>query len=399
MRHDISSEAEGATVDARGARRLRVARVYFHLEVGGIEKRLVDLLPRLDRSRFDLQLVCTRRRGALADELENAGVPVRVCRHHRKLPTVLSALKLARLFRRLDVDLVHGHGEAPAQIATLAARWAGTPLVVANFHNVGLFRERGQLRRERRQAPQRDAVIHVSRRVREDYEERVRPGAYQARVIYNGVDVQRFAAAPDAARLDGLRAELQLGDGAPLLLKVARLRRNKAHHDLFDAFREVLGQHPRALLLLAGDGHERGWVERGIRERGLQSSVRLLGRRGDVHDLYHLVDVNVVASHREGFSNVVLEAMAAGTPQVVTDVGGNSEAVGESGAARVVPARDPAALARELLRLLGDRELSASMRGAARQRAACFSVEEQVLRTEQLYLELARRKGLAAARD
>jgi glycosyltransferase involved in cell wall biosynthesis len=149
------------------------------------------------------------------------------------------------------------------------------------------------------------------------------------------------------------------------------------------------------VLLLAGDGHERAWVERGIRQRGLASSVRLLGRRADVRDLYHLADVNVVASHREGFSNVVLEAMAAGTPQVLTDVGGNAEAVGTSGAGLLVPAGEPQTLARELLRVLGDGALADSMRRAARDRVNAFSVNEQVRQTEALYMELARRKGIA----
>jgi len=179
-----------------------------------------------------------------------------------------------------------------------------------------------------------------------------------------------------------------------LLLKVARLRRNKAHHDLLEAFLQVRERHPRALLLLVGDGHERAWVEDGIRARGLEASVRLLGRRRDVHDLYHLADANVVASTREGFSNVVLEAMAAGLPQVLTNVGGNPEAVGESGCGMLVPPRDPAALGRGLLRLLEDRGLAASMRAAARRRVTRFSVDEQVRRTESLYLALAARKGL-----
>ena len=107
-----------------------------------------------------------------------------------------------------------------------------------------------------------------------------------------------------------------------------------------------------------------------------------------------MVDVHVLQSDHEAFSNVVLEAMAAGTPQVLTEVGGNREAVGNSGAARFVPARDTAALGDALLDLLGDPAGTSRMRDAARRRAREFSVAEQVRRTEELYLRLARRKGL-----
>jgi glycosyltransferase involved in cell wall biosynthesis len=125
--------------------------------------------------------------------------------------------------------------------------------------------------------------------------------------------------------------------------------------------------------------------------------VRPLGLRRDVRDLYHLADVSVLSSAREGFSNVVLEALAAGVPQVLTDVGGNREAVGESDAALLVAPAAPAALAAALLRVVGAPELRQRMRKAARERAALFSVDEQVARTESLYVDLARRKGLAPA--
>ena len=119
-----------------------------------------------------------------------------------------------------------------------------------------------------------------------------------------------------------------------------------------------------------------------------------MGSRRDVSDLYHLADVGVLPSAKEGFSNVVLETMAAGLPQVLTDVGGNGEAVGESGSALIVPSGDAAAFADAVLRVLEEPQQARAMGKAAAERAARFSVAEQVRRTEELYLELAARKGL-----
>jgi glycosyltransferase involved in cell wall biosynthesis len=92
----------------------------------------------------------------------------------------------------------------------------------------------------------------------------------------------------------------------------------------------------------------------------------------------------------------VLEAMAAGTPQVLTDVGGNREAAGDAQAALLVPPHEPRALAQALLRVLDDRGVARALREGALARVRRFTIEEQVRRTEELYLELARRRGLLA---
>ena len=375
-------------------RPLRVVRIYYHLEVGGIERRLVDLLPRLDREQFDVKFVCTRRRGRLAPELERQGVPVLHYRQSSNLPFLLSAFRVSRLLRDLKADIVHGHHDQLAHVATAAGRFAGTPIVIANFHNVALFERPRDLRRERRQAALRDAVIHVSERARQDYLERVRPATHPGVVIYNGVEVERYEAPLDETTRQRILSDLKIDGSGPVLLNVARLHREKGHADLLAAFEQVRARHPGAMLVLVGEGRARRSVEEAIRDRGLEDSVRMAGVRSDVRDLYHVADVNLLASYREGFSNVVLEALAAGVPQVLTDVGGNREAIGQSGAGLIVPPGKPAELAGATIRILSDPRLAGTMRDRARARAACFSVQQQVRETEELYLGLARSKGL-----
>jgi glycosyltransferase involved in cell wall biosynthesis len=375
-------------------RKLRLVHVYFHLEVGGIETLLVNLLPRIDRQRFETQLICTRRPGRMAQRLLQTEIPIHVCRCHTKIPMSLAMLPLAGLLRRLEADIVHAHAEVPSQFATLAARSAGAPILIANYHSTNLFPYRRQIRRERRQSVFRDATVHVSQSVQRDYVERVDPIKKNGVVIHNGIDVARFAASPGARRLDELRRELKLEGRRPVFLKVARLQRVKAHRDLLRAFARVRAEFPQAVLLLVGEGRRRSSVEEAIRELELGDSVRLLGLRSDVRDLYYLADMHLVSSIKEGFSLVLLEAMAAGLPQVVTDVGSNREAVGDSGAALFAPPGDPGTFSHAMLRVLNDPELSQSMSAAARRRVEQYSVERQVQEIEQLYTELASRKGL-----
>jgi len=382
------------TAQLEQPRKLRVVHVYYHLEVGGIETLLVNLLPRLDRQRFEPQLICTRRPGHLAPRLQQVKVPIHVCRCHSNLPMSLAMLPLAGLLRRLDADIVHAHAEVPSQFATMAARSAGSPILIVNYHSTNLFPNPRQIRRERRQSVFRDATIHVSQSVQRDYVERVEPLKKNGVVIHNGIDVARFATSPGERRLDELRRELGIESRRPVLLKVARLQRVKAHRDLLRAFARIRAEFPQAVLLLVGDGRRRSSVEAAIRELELGDSVRLLGLRSDVRDLYHLVDMHLISSIKEGFSLVLLEAMAAGLPQVVTDVGSSRESVGDSGAALFAPPGDPEAVSHAVMRVLNDRELAQSMSAAARRRVEQFSEERQVQNIEQLYTDLARLKGL-----
>jgi len=375
-------------------RRLRVVRIYLHLDVGGIETRLVDLLPRLDRERFDVQFVCIRRPGKLAPVLTERGVPVHHVHHHSKLPFALSARRLARGLRRLRPDIVHAHHTVPMLVGTAAASRAGVPVILGNTHVVGAFSKEKDIRRERDLSALRDTTIHVSRAVYDDYLETVQPRKRDGVVLYNGVDVERFARPPEPGRRAALEEELELEGRGPILIHVGRMHPQKAHDDLLRAFDRVRQRRPTALLLLAGDGDLRDEIRATIRALRLVDAVRVLGARTDVRDLYHLADVSVLSSVSEGFSNVVLEAMAAGVPQVLTDVGGAREAIGESDAALIVPPRDQPALAEAICRIVDEPERARAMAAAASERAAQFSVEDQVRRTEELYLDLAGRKGL-----
>jgi glycosyltransferase involved in cell wall biosynthesis len=286
------------------------------------------------------------------------------------------------------VDLVHAHAEHAAHCATEAARLAGVPLVVATFHTTPGFDARG-MARERAQWGSRTANIYVSEAVRREHLAMLTPMSDRSLVIRNGVDLGRFAAAPSRERLARLREELALNGAHPILLNVARLQRVKGPEDLLRAFSEVRHGIPGAVLIMAGGGRRHGEVRELVRALGLEQHVRMPGMRADIEDLYHLADLHVMASHGEGFSLVVLEAMAAGVPQVLTDVGGTPEAVASSGAARLVPPGEPARLAEAIVGVLRDETERSRMRAAALERVQHFTIAEQVYQTERLYASLA----------
>ena len=113
--------------------------------------------------------------------------------------------------------------------------------------------------------------------------------------------------------------------------------------------------------------------------------MALAGQRADVPRLLRSSDVGTLASIREGFSNVVLESLAAGLPLAVTDVGGNREAMDGESTGLLVPAGEPEALAVALETLLGDEELRRRLSEACVRRASRFDLERTADETEALY--------------
>ncbi|WP_084112958.1 glycosyltransferase [Belnapia moabensis] len=164
-------------------------------------------------------------------------------------------------------------------------------------------------------------------------------------VLRNGVDLAMFRPPADRAVL---RAEF--GVRGPMLLSVGLLIERKGHHLIIEALRDMPGHD----LLIVGEGPDRAALEACAREHGVTDRVRLLGavRHEDLRRVYAAADALVLASSREGWANVLLEAMACGTPVVAAPAWGSREAVRAPEAGIVVEERSAAALVDGIRRLL-----------------------------------------------
>ena len=150
------------------------------------------------------------------------------------------------------------------------------------------------------------------------------------------------------------------------MIVVSNFIRYKGHEYFLRAWRQVLVEFPSAVALLAGDGVFRAEIERICDDLNIRQSVRFLGVRPDVPALLALADVYVHPSLQEGYSNALLEAMAAGKAVVATAVGGNVEAVSDGVTGLLVPPADAVALERAITRLLGDGHTARAMGERAR---------------------------------
>jgi glycosyltransferase involved in cell wall biosynthesis len=206
-------------------------------------------------------------------------------------------------------------------------------------------------------------------------------------VIPYGFDFRRFGTR-DPAVVSRIREEWPSGAG-PRLATVARLHAEKGHIYLLEALEALARDGVPARWLIAGDGPERETLEAEVRRRGLSGRVRFAGWRTDVLDIVAAADVIVQPTLHEAFSQAMVEAMALGTPLVISDVSGVEDVVEHGKSGLVVPPRDSKALAAAIRTLSAPgTALSIGQGGHARVRSL-LGIEVIAPRFEELYRRVA----------
>ena len=356
---------------------------------GGAEHILFDLVTRLDRDRFTPVVCCLKEPGVIGDALIAAGVPV-----YRGILSSRFSLAplgiLVPLMRREGIRIVHTISQPLNTTWGVAAgRIAGVPVQVASVHGMrGLPRQGVRRTMNRVLGPAIDAVICLSESHRDYLVAEEGVDARKARVIHNGIDLERFR---PATRLR--RADLGLPENARLAGVVAGLRPEKAHDTFLRAAASVRERLPGARFVLIGDGPERERLTRLTDSLGLNGQVHFLGRRDDVADVLPLLDLSVLPSRSEAFPLAILESMAAGRPVVASGVGSIPDMVSPGETGLLVPADDAEALAGAMTRLLANPDEARRMGEAGRGRVQHYDTRRMVHEVEDLYEELLRGKG------
>lgn len=375
---------------------LTILVVTRDLDVGGTEHHLLRVFPALAREGLRPLVYTLTDRVSLAPRFHAAGVEVipatgsvpgaRPQRDQDPVVLFLGAMKLWRLIRARRPDIVHLFLPAAYLVGGTTALLAGHRAIVMSRRNLNRYQRKHPTLAwlERRLHRRVAAALGNSRAVvAELAAEGVPP--QRLGLIYNGVDVDAFRDLPSPRET---RALLGIAPTALVLTTAANLIPYKGHADLLDALGGVAGQLPPDwILLCAGRDDGAGAVLRAqARALGLAERVRWLGLRTDIPALLAASDLGILASHEEGFSNSVLEGMAAGLAMIVTDAGGNAEAVQDGVSGCVVPPQDPPALGRAILGLAHDPEQRRRVGEAARARVAdAFSLHTCVARYQRLY--------------
>ncbi len=351
---------------------------------------------------YDLQVVCSPGELVKGDMVTDQGIVVKAISlpsRYTPINDLKTLMQLVLHFRRQRYDIVHTHAVKPGLLGRIAARLAGTPIVIHTIHGFHYWDDMGGIENrlfvwlERFAARFCDSLLSQNREdIKFAVRKRICPPD-KVRFLGNGIDITRFhpdAVSPEAAIAK--RRELGVAPDETLVGMIGRLVRLKGYFEYMQAARLLHERGERIKFLAVGAAQDKASTvspSEMIAQYGLQGSMQFLGMRDDIPELMAAMDAVVLASYAEGIPRVLMEAAAMGKPAVGTDVRGTREVIVDGETGYLAPVRDVPALADAISRLSADPAQRRNMGKAARRRAeARFDERFYFWRTDREYRRL-----------
>ena len=379
------------------APRRSILYVIGTLDGGGAENHLCKISARLQKEGWQVNVFCLKKRGRLIPRLEAQGIHVHGIDGAPASPglsnirTLISAsFQLFRYLRRHKPDVVHFFLPHAYMVGGLISLMAGGSKRVMSRRSLNNYQSRhhwilGAI--EKKLHKGMDVILGNSNAVAHQLRDLENVPDTKLNVIYNGIETAHISDEEIAKSKD----DLGIKPGEMILVIVANLIPYKGHRDLLEALalvKDRMPEHWRLLIVGEDRGHQQDLAQL-CDQSGLNGHVSFLGWRQDIPAILRNADIGLLCSHEEGFSNAILEGMAAGLPYIVTDVGGNAEAVIDGETGYVVPPRAPEALGQAIVKLAQDPDFAAKASKRARKRLEeHFSIDRCIADYDRLYKQL-----------
>ncbi len=370
----------------------RILIVVSNLEYGGAQRQIVELVNNLDASRYAVHIASLSDYVPLATQIAQ-DIPVHVIKKQSRFDFT-TVFKLRTLISRLDIQIVHSYlfdAEIAARLAALLS-FRGIK-VIGGERNTDYTLKKVQLFAYWLTKHLFDLIVANSHNGAAFNQRYLNQPPHKYRVVYNGVNTERFKPVPQAAARDAIGIDTNV----QLIGVFASFKTQKNHPFLFSAVLPLLDDYPNLRLALVGDVLYAGMhgsdtyhtgIMNTINETALKDRCILLGNRDDVEAIYPACTFTVLPSLFEGTPNAVLESMACGVPAIATRVSDNDKIVTPD-TGIIVEVGDEPALTAALRRLLDDAAATAAMGAAARQRISDhFSSARLAENTARIYDEL-----------
>ncbi|HJX91735.1 MAG TPA: glycosyltransferase [Pyrinomonadaceae bacterium] len=382
--------------------KLAVLQLIDSFNQGGSERQALQLTRLLHESgRFKVYLASLTSEGSLRagiSDLEVGDVPSFPLTSFYDRNAVTQLRRFVKWLKTSRIDIVHTHDFYTNIFGMTGSRLAGTPVRIASMRETNEMRSSAQKQLQRAAYSFAHRIIANSNAVREKL---FRDGVKENKVdvIYNGLQLERLSTLVtwDEAleKIVGLTP-----DDTPrrFVSIVANMSHEVKDYPMFlRAAKRVRQVVADAEFLLAGEGELTESLRALARELGIEDHVHFLGRCDNIAELLKISDICVLSSKAEGFSNSILEYMAASRPVVATDVGGAREAIKEGITGFLVQSGDDEAMANRLIWLLQDPAKAEEMGRAGRKVVEeKFSCDAQLQNTERLYSIVASEVGLVS---
>jgi len=358
------------------------------LDLAGAERNLFEVVTRLDKRKYK-PIVYALRAGSLIDVLKQNGIYARNLGIDKiySLKAIREGIKLIRFIKKEHTRIVVTYHESSDFWGGIIAKIAGTPVIISSRRDMGYnLKKKHFLGYKFINNLIFNKIMTVSDAVKDLLVEKQNTSQDRIVTIYNGAELNKFSKKTDNV---GLKKELGLKPKVPIVGIIAGLRRIKGHKYFLEAASIILKENKNVQFLIVGWHGDDGYPEElknFTKDMGIDRNVIFTGARYDVSEILSISDISVLSSLSEGFSNTILESMAAGKPIVATDVGGNPEAVVNGETGLLVPPGDSGALARAILKLLRNKDLARKMGESGKRRIeGFFTLDRMIEDIETLY--------------
>ncbi|MDQ3488095.1 MAG: glycosyltransferase family 4 protein [Acidobacteriota bacterium] len=373
---------------AAGTRRkLNVLQVCDHLgwegsRMHGVKRLFAWMIPRFDKSRYNVSLVSLRKKDLSEETLESFGVDITYLHKSKFDPATLTAL--LEVIDRKQIDILHLHGYGATTFGRMAGRMRRIPTILhehANLTDTPWFQKIA----DRALAPSTDIAIAVSKSTAEFVINARQMPARSVKTVYLGVPLDEFSRTRTAEEVAAARAELGIRGGEFAVGTVTRLHESKGNSYLVESAALVVKERPHARFFLVGEGPLLPDLQAQAQALGLGDRFVFHGFARDVAAVVSAFDLSVFPSLWEGTPLTVFEALAMGKTILATDADGLLDVLTDDRDAMIVPKREAPALAAGIVRLLDDPALRARLGAEAARTSLQYDISNFVRKMERLY--------------
>lgn len=370
--------------------KINILQLIGSFHQGGSERQAVQLTRLLHQDKtYEVFIAALNDEGVLRGEIEDLGfteIPEFKLNSFFDLNFVKKVRKCAEFIRENKIEIVQTHDFYTNIFGMSAAFLARVPVRIAAKRETGGMRGKAQILIERQAFRAANAIVANSRAVK-NYLISQGVSEKKIEVIYNGLDLERLT--PKMTNRGEICEMLGLppAENAKFITLVANLRHEVKNQPMFlRAARRVLQKYPDAHFILAGEGELKEKLENLAKDLEIEENTHFIGRCAGIPELLFVSEICTLTSFAEGFSNSILEYMAASKPVIATDVGGASEAIIEGETGFLVSSDDDETLASRLIELLSDKEKAQSFGKKGRLIVEeKFSLAAQLSKTLKLY--------------
>lgn len=359
-------------------KKINIAYIVPSLDIGGSEKKVLDLASGLNRNLFKPIIITITKTGKLLGKASEFNIPV-YCVNKKSKFDVFVVKRISKILKENSIDIVHVFTSTGKLWGRLAAIKAKTKVIISTEES--LFRNTFIDRIiETRLSQKTNLIITNSNATKLSAINATNIDSNKYKVIYNGIDLKPFINAKKVGSIPKAKDE-------KIIVCVARLEHRKRQKFLIDAF-NLVKHKVNAKLVLVGDGPLYNELKNYIKELDLESRVLLLGSRNDVPSILKEADLFILPSMEEGFGNVIIEAMAAKVCVIASKVGGIPEIITHNENGLLFDVDNINLLSKLIIDVITNDNLRNKIAEKALETVNKFSKENMVNEHEKTYQEL-----------